>query len=350
MTQIISISNTPLIQDLRLLIDQARQIAVRAVNSEMTKLYWNIGKRIKEEVLKDSRAEYGEQIVLSLSKELSAEYGKGYTRTSLIRMIQFYESFPDIQIGATLSHQLSWSHIIELLPLKDSNQRDFYAYMAITSNWSVRQLRYNIHIMTYERTIASQKTETLLQMPAISREYSKELMEPDILLKDPYILEFLGLKGEFYESDLEEAILREIEKFLIEMGTGFSFVARQKRISIDGDHFYIDLLLYNRKLKRIVAIELKKGKFKAEYMGQMTLYLNYLKEYERYEGEEAPIGIILCTEKSSSQVKLLDLNNSGIHVAEYWTELPPKEIFEKKIQQIILNARNRLENKLIETE
>ena len=337
-----------LISDIRGLIERSKDNVARAINSQMTMLYWHIGKRIREEVIGSERAEYGEQIVKNLAKTLISEYGKGFSRSSILKMIQFYDFLTDEQIVSTVSGQLSWSHIIELLPLKTKEEQEFYTYMAIESNWSVRQLRYNIHVMTYDRTIASQKAKKPLEMPAINIDYKKELMQPDILLKDPYILDFLELKGNFYESDLEEAILREIEKFLLEMGTGFSFVARQKRISIDGDHFYLDLLLYNRKLKRMVVIELKKGKFKAEYMGQMTLYLNYLKEYETYEGEEAPIGIILCTEKSASQVKLLDLNKGGIHVAEYWTELPSQDVFERKIQEILVRAQETiaiLENK-----
>lgn len=337
-----------LISDIRELIERSKDNVARAINSQMTMLYWHIGKRIRQEIIGRERAEYGEQIVKNLAKTLTSEYGKSFSRSSILKMIQFYDFLTDEQIVSTLSRQLSWSHIIELLPLKNKTEQEFYAYMAIESNWSVRQLRYNIHVMTYDRTISSQKSKTPLQIPAINIDYKKELMQPDILLKDPYLLDFLGLKGDFYESDLEEAILREIEKFLLEMGTGFSFVARQKRISVDGDHFYLDLLLYNRKLKRMVVIELKKGKFKAEYMGQMTLYLNYLKEYERYEGEEAPIGIILCTEKSASQVKLLDLSKSGIHVAEYWTELPSQDVFERKIQEIVVRAQEtiaKLENK-----
>lgn len=337
-----------LISDIRELIERSKDNVARAINSQMTMLYWHIGKRIRQEIIGRERAEYGEQIVKNLAKTLTSEYGKSFSRSSILKMIQFYDFLTDEQIVSTLSRQLSWSHIIELLPLKSKTEQEFYAYMAIESNWSVRQLRYNIHVMTYDRTISSQKSKTPLQIPAINIDYKKELMQPDILLKDPYLLDFLGLKGDFYESDLEEAILREIEKFLLEMGTGFSFVARQKRISVDGDHFYLDLLLYNRKLKRMVVIELKKGKFKAEYMGQMTLYLNYLKEYERYEGEEAPIGIILCTEKSASQVKLLDLSKSGIHVAEYWTELPSQDVFERKIQEIVVRAQEtiaKLENK-----
>ncbi len=336
------------IEEIRLLINQSKSNISRFINSQMTILYWHIGKRIKEEIIQDNKAEYGTQTIKNLAKVLASEYGKGFSQANLFYMIQFYSFIPSLEILQTVSGKLSWSHIVELLAIKTKEEQDFYAYMAIESKWSVRELRHNIHIMSYERTLASQKSKTALKIPSISKEQADELMQPDILLKDPYILEFLQLPNNFYENELENAILKEIGKFLLELGTGFSFLARQKRITVDGDHFYIDLLFYNRKLKRMIVLELKKGKFKPEYKGQMEFYLNYLKEHETLPGEEAPIGIILCTEKSHSQVQLMDLLNSGIHVAEYWTELPPREVFERKVQEIVLQAKEniaRLSNK-----
>ena len=314
----------------------------------MTMLYWDIGKRIKEDIIKSERAEYGKQVVATLAQLLSAEHGKGFTRFSLSRMIRFYEAFPEVQIVATVSQQLTWSHIVELLPLSIMEQRQFYSYMAIESGWSVRDLRSNIHRMTYERTIANQTPLNSSAISLLENKTSTPIMQPNLVLKDPYVLDFLGISDNHYESELEKAILKEIEKFLLELGTGFSFLARQKRITVDGDHFYIDLLFYNRKLKRLVAIELKSGKFKPEYKGQMELYLGYLREYETFEGELPPIGIILCTEKSSHQIELLNMSESGIHVAEYWTQLPPREIFERKVQEIILQVKEniaKLENR-----
>jgi predicted nuclease of restriction endonuclease-like (RecB) superfamily len=307
----------------------------------MTILYWHIGKRIRQDIIQSKRAEYGEEVIKSLAKELTAEYGKGFSRVAIIRMVQFYDNFPELEISSTLSNQLTWSHIIELLPLEDKKKQEFYAFIAIEEHWSVRQLRSNINRMTFERTLSNQQARSLNLM---AFEQQKSHLIPELVLKDPYILDFLGLPDDHYESELEEAILKELEKFILELGTGFSFIARQKRITIDEDHFYLDLLLYNRKLKRLVAIELKTGKFKAEYKGQMELYLRYLAKYESFADELPPIGIILCTEKSQNQIELLDLNASGIHVAEYWTELPPKEIFEKKVQEIVLRSRQRLEN------
>jgi predicted nuclease of restriction endonuclease-like (RecB) superfamily len=332
----ITILDKQLLNDIRELISSAKSRIALAVNSQMTMLYWNVGKRIREDIIKSERAEYGRQVVISLAKMLTTEYGKGFSRLSLIRMIQFYDSFNDIQISSTLSNQLTWSHIIELLPLKPLEQQEYYAYMAIEENWSVRNLRSNINRMTFERTIANQKP---IIPKLLSCNSKLSLMQPDLILKDPYVLDFLCLPNEYYESDLEQAILREIEKFILELGSGFTFMSRQKRISVDEDHFYLDLLFYNRKLKRMVAIELKTGKFKPEYKGQMELYLNYLNEYETYEDELPPIGIILCTEKSNHQIELLNLGKSGIHVAEYWTDLPPKEIFERKIQEIVIRSK-----------
>jgi predicted nuclease of restriction endonuclease-like (RecB) superfamily len=345
----LKIVDKDLVEDIKNLIETAKTRAAVAVNSQMTMLYWDVGNRIKEDIIKSERAEYGKQVIVSLAQLLSAEYGKGFTRFSLSRMIKFYEVFPAPQIVATLSQQLTWSHIVELLPLNAIEQRHFYAYMAIESGWSVRDLRHNIHRMTYERTIANQIPLNLNTISLLKNQTATPIMQPNLILKDPYVLDFLGLSDNHYENDLEKAILKEIEKFLLELGTGFSFLARQKRITVDGDHFYIDLLFYNRRLKRMVVLELKKGKFKPEYKGQMEFYLNYLKEYETFPGEEVPIGIILCTEKSSHQIELLKMSESGIHVAEYWTELPPREVFERKVQEIVLQAKEniaKLENKL----
>lgn len=346
MNKLITNDHNLLIKDVRLLIDQAKSRVARVANFEMIMVYWHIGKRIQEEILQEERAEYGKQVIRNLAQHLSAEYGRGFTYTGITRMTQFYNCFQDCQIVATLSQLLSWSHIIELLPLASANQRDFYAYLAMQDNLSVRQLRSNIHKMTYERSEFSKKSEEHSGQ-ILSLLKANNQLTPELVLRDPYVLEFLNLPEEHYESDLENAILQQIEQFLLELGSGFSFVARQKRMTIDNEHFYLDLLLYNRKLKRLTAIELKTGRFKAEYKGQMELYLNWLKKHESFEGENSPIGIILCSEKSHAQIELLDMSASGIHVAEYWTELPPIEVFEKKIQEIVLQARNRYDNKLI---
>jgi len=335
--------NSQLLNDIKSFIDQSKTQVCRKINAEMIMLYWHIGRRINDEVLKDERAEYGEQIIMSLAKSLFAEYGRGFTRTALIRMIQFYQQFSDFQISSAVSSQLSWSHIIELLPISDSKGREFYLYMTTQENWSVRELRSKIHKMTYERTNYGKSLDQAQLLPNLLK--PKASVDSALVLKDPYILDFLGLPDEYQESDLESAILKEIERFILELGAGFSFVARQKRMTVENEHFYLDLLFFNRKLHRLVAIELKTSKFKPEYKGQMELYLNWLKKYECFDGENSPIGIILCSEKSRAQIELLDLSHSDIHVAEYWTELPPIDIFERKLQEIVLQEKIRLENK-----
>jgi predicted nuclease of restriction endonuclease-like (RecB) superfamily len=219
--------------------------------------------------------------------------------------------------------------------------------MSRVEGWSVRTLRGRIDSMLYERTALSRKPEELARLE-LAALHAKGEVGPALVLKDPYVLDFLELKDHYLERDFEDAILRELELFLLELGAGFSFIARQKRIQLDGEDFYIDLLFYNRKLKRLVAVELKQGNFKAEYKGQMELYLRWLAKYER-EGEEGPpLGIILCTGASSRQIELLELDGTGIHVAEYLTVLPAREVLERKLQEAIETARLRFESREVE--
>jgi predicted nuclease of restriction endonuclease-like (RecB) superfamily len=331
-----------LLIEIRALIEEARRQTAVAVNMALTLLYWRIGRRIHLEVLGSERAAYGEQIVATLSRQLVADYGRGYTEKNLRRMIQFAEAFPDEEIVATLWRQLSWSHFRELLPLDKPFQREFYAEMCRIEGWSVRTLHQRIDSMLYERTALSKQPDALIRQElAILR--SKGDITPALLLKDPYVLDFLGLTDRFLERDLEDAILRELETFLLELGAGFSFVARQKRIQLDGDDFYIDLLFYNRKLKRLVVVELKQGSFKPEYKGQMELYLRWLALHEREPDENLPLGIILCAGRNTEQIELLELGTAGIHVAEYLTVLPPPEVLREKLHKAIETARARIE-------
>jgi predicted nuclease of restriction endonuclease-like (RecB) superfamily len=293
---------------------------------------------------KNERARYGEQILATLSQELMAEFGRGFDATNLTRMMKFAESFPDEEIVATLSQQLSWSHFRELLPLEQPLQREFYAEMCRMEGWSVRTLRGRIDSMLYERTALSRKPEELARKELATLKRSGEV-GPALVLKDPYILDFLDLQDHYMERDFEDAVLRELEMFLLELGAGFSFIARQKRIQLDGEDFYIDLLFYNRKLKRLVAVELKQGSFRPEYKGQMELYLRWLAKYESEEAEDQPLGIILCTSASTRQIELLELDAAGIHVAEYLTVLPPQDVLQRKLQDAISAARLRFENK-----
>lgn len=333
-----------LLGDIRTLIEQGRQQLATTVNSALTILYWQIGQRIHHEVLQGERAAYGEQIVSTLSRQLEQEYGRGFSAKNLRHMLRFAEAYPDGQIVSTLSRQLSWSHFLELIYLKDTLQRDFYSQMCAQESWSVRQLRERKNTLLFERTALSKQPEMLLTQELANLRQTGSLSQ-NLVLKDPYVLDFLGLNDRYLEKDLEDAILRDLEQFLLELGAGFSFVARQKRIQIDNDDFYIDLLFYNRRLKRLVAIDLKLGDFKAEHKGQMELYLRWLAKHEQEAGEAAPLGIILCSGKKQEQIELLELDASGIHVAEYLTALPPKEVLQAKLHQAIESSRARLENR-----
>ena len=264
-----------LLADLRQLIEEARHAVTVTVNAGLTMLYWRIGNRIRQDILQNERAEYGKEILATVSQTLTQAYGRGFDYTALTRMVKFSEVFEEEQIVATLSQTLSWSHFRELLPLEQPLQRKFYAEMCRMERWSVRTLRQQIDAMLYERTALSRKPEETIQAE-LSKLRDEEMVSPALVLKDPYILDFLELQDRYLEKDLEDAILRELEEFLLELGAGFSFIARQKRIQVDSDDFYIDLLLYNRKLKRLVVIELKQGSFKPEYKGQMELYLRWL--------------------------------------------------------------------------
>ena len=323
-----------LITDLRTLINEARNKVALIVNTEITLLYWHIGKRINEEVLGNQRAEYGKQIVSTVSTQLTKEYGRGFELRNLRRMMQFAELFPDFQIVAPLARQLSWSHFIELLSIKNDLGREFYLTMAASENWSIRTLRNKIDSMLYERTAISSKPEEVIKTE-LANLRDNEILSPDLVFKSPYFLEFTGLKGVYSEKSLEDSLLVHIEHFILELGVGFTFVERQKRMIIDGEDFYLDLLFYHRKLRRLVGIELKLGKFKAAYKGQMELYLRWLEKHEMEAGEESPIGLLLCTEGSEEQIELLQLDQTGIRVAQYMTELPSRVLLYQQLQKIV---------------
>lgn len=334
-------SKITIIAELRHLIESARMRTVVFVNAELTMLYWRIGERVRREILYNKRAGYGEQIVSTVSRQLVIDYGNNFEVKNLWRMIQFAECFPIEQIVVTVSRQLSWSHFVEILPVKDPLSRNFYAEMCRIERWSVRALRQKIAGMLFERTAIAKKPAKIIEQE-IKTLRQEDKLSPDLVFKDPYFLDFLGLKGAYQEKDLESAILREMESFILELGAGFSFVARQKRIIVDNDDFYLDLLLYHRDLKRLVAIELKLDKFRPEYKGQMELYLRWLDKYERKPGENQPLGLILCADKSDEQIELLELSKSGIRVSAYLTKLPAREMLEKKLHQAIQLARARL--------
>ncbi|MGY8526430.1 PDDEXK nuclease domain-containing protein [Paracidovorax citrulli] len=321
-----------LLGDIRTLIQSAQQRVASAANAELTLLFWHIGLRVQNEVLTRRRAGYGEAIISAVAAQLVQEFGRSFAEKNLRRMVQFAATFPDQRIIVTLSRQLSWSHFVALLPLKDPLQREYYLQMPGAERWSVRTLRERIDSMLYERTALSRKPATLIAQELATMRESQR-MSPALLMRDPYILDFLGLQDTWQEGDLEAAIIREMEAFLLELGAGFTFVARQKRIQIDNDDFHLDLLFYNRKLRRLVAVELKVGEFKAAYKGQMELYLRWLDKHEREPEEASPLGVILCTGKKSEQIELLELDKSGIHVAEYLTSLPPRTLLLDRLRQ-----------------
>ncbi len=328
-----------LIDDLRRIIDGARRQVAVAANSEMTMMYWHIGERINREVLGNQRAEYGKQIVATVSRQLQEIYGsKGFELRTVRRMMQFAQLFPDIQIVTPLVTQLSWSHFLIVMSLKDDLQREFYLTLAASEHWSKRQLQNKIDGMLYERTAIASKPEELIRKE-LAELRDNNTLSPDLVFKSPYFLEFTGLKGNYNERSLEDSLVANLEQFILELGKGFTFAERQKRMIIDGEDFYLDLLFYHRRLHRLIAIDLKLGRFKAQYKGQMELYLRYLEANEMEPGEEPPLGLLLCTEGSEEQIELLQLDKSGIKVANYMTELPPRELLVRQIQKSLEVAK-----------
>ena len=330
-----------LLGDLRQLINEARERAAVAVNRELTLMHWHIGDRIRRDILQEERAPYGERIVQSVVAQLSAEYGRGFGRTNLLYMIQFAEVFPDLKIVQSLIGQLGWTHLLLLLPIKDRLKREFYAEMCRLEKWSVRTLRAKINGMLFERTTLSGKAEAVIDAEIASLRAADQLT-PDLIFRDPYLLDFLGLHDGYSEANLEDAIIREMESFLLELGAGFAFVSRQKRMTIDDEDFYLDLLFYHLDLRRFVAIELKLGKFTAAHKGQMELYLRWLNRYERRKHDEAPIGLILCSERAPQQIELLELDRGDIRVAEYFTKNLPPMLLEKELQKAVRRAREQI--------
>jgi len=295
----IKTSEQALLADLSQLIEQSKQFVVVQANSVMTMLFWNVGKRINENILQNKRADYGKRIVPTVATQLENAYGRSFTLKNIRRMMKFAEQFPNLEIVPPLAAQLSWSHFVELMPVKDEKARLFYAKEAAERHWGKRELRQSIERKEFERTeIANIK---IAEQPPV----------PFNVFKDPYFLDFLNLPKDFLENDLEDAILKEVERFILEMGKGFAFVERQKRMIIDDEDFHLDLLFYHRTLKRLVAIELKLGKFQAKYKGQMELYLKWLNRHERQEGENEPVGLILCAEGNREQIELLEMHKDG---------------------------------------
>jgi predicted nuclease of restriction endonuclease-like (RecB) superfamily len=333
-----------LIADLRELIEATRTQVARAVNSAQVLLNWQIGHRLKIDVLGTKRAGYGERIVRTVAEGLAADYGRGFSEKNLRHMIRFVERFPDREIVSALSRQLGWTHFRALIYIDDPLKREFYAEMCRVERWSTRMLEKKIGSMLFERTALSRKPDELARRELAALR-DEDRVSPDLIFRDPYLLDFLGLRDLYSERDLETAILRELESFILELGAGFAFVARQKRITVDNQDYYLDLLFYHRKLRRMVAVELKMGVFQAADKGQMELYLRWLERYEMEPGEEPPLGLILCADKSDEHVELLQLDKSGIRVAAYLTELPPKKLLERQLHESARRAKARIEAK-----
>lgn len=309
-----------------------KQVAIN-VNSGVVLVFWHVGKKVNNFVLNNQRAEYGKQIVVTLSRQLQEKYGNNFEEKNFRRMLQFADEFKDFENVVTLSRYLSWSHFLTIIPLKTVEKQQFYAIQAAQQSWGVRELRKQIKNKSFERTEIA------------NSQILPEKSDLRNVFKDPYFLNSLGIKDGYLEKDLENAIIKDIEEFILEIGKGFAFIERQKRMIIDGKDFYLDLLFYHRKLKRLVAIELKIDEFHAKYKGQMELYLKWLNRYERQEGENAPIGLILCAETSREQVELLEMHKDGIIVAEYWTELLPRNKLEEKLHIALQEAKERIERR-----
>jgi predicted nuclease of restriction endonuclease-like (RecB) superfamily len=331
------VNETALLEDLRSLILSARQRISVVANSTTTLLFWHLGQRLLKENLQNQRAAYGKKILATVSGKLVSEFGQTFTLRALYRAIQFSELFPDPEIVSTLSTQLSWSHFMELLPIKEPLARDFYAEMCRIEHWDVRTLRQKVGSMLYQRTALAKRPQSIIAAEISQMRDGK--LTPDIVFRDPYFLDLLGLQGAFSERDLESAILREIEGVLLELGAGFTFIARQKRMSVGRDDFHLDLLFFHRHLRRLVAVELKLEAFQPAHIGQMELYLRWLDKHERAPGEESPIGLILCASADAEQVELLQLDAKSIRVSEYLTELPPLKILRARLHQAIEHAR-----------
>jgi predicted nuclease of restriction endonuclease-like (RecB) superfamily len=272
---------------------------------------------------------------------LTSEFGRGFSARNLASMVRCAEVFPDPKILQALTAKLSWTHLIQIIYLDDPLKRDFYAEMCRIEGWSTRALEKKIRSMLFERTALSRKPAKLAEME-LKQLREQDRLTPDLVFRDPYLLDFLGLKDTYAEKDLEAAILREMEAFILELGVGFAFLARQKRMRIGHKDYYLDLLFFHRKLRRLVAVDLKLGEFEAADKGQMELYLSWLKKHEQGTTEEDPLGIILCAGKDQEHVELLAMQKSGIHVASYLTAAVPKAELEQRLHEAVRLARLRL--------
>lgn len=331
-----------LFEDVCGIINAARKRVAVYVNSEVCLTKWYVGKRIKEDVLYNQRAEYGKQIVKNLAIRLTEVYGSGWSYGSLKHCLRCAETFSIDEIGYAVRIQFSWTHIRSLMSIEDPLKRQFYMEMCRVEHWDTRTLDAKIDSQLFERTAISRKPEEVIKQELLELK-DTNILNPDLVFRSSYILDMLGLSNVFSEKDLESAIVSQMQDFICEMGSDFAFLGRQKRITVDAVDYYIDLLFYHRSLRRLVAIDLKLGKFKPEYEGQMRLYLRYLDKNDRKEGEESPIGLILCSEGNTEHIEYLMLDeNSPIKVAQYYTQLPDKQLLAEKLQRAIAIAKEHI--------
>ena len=328
-----------LFTDVCRIIDDTRTRVAVYVNSEVCRTNWYVGKRIKEDVLYNRRAEYGKQVIKNLSSSLTQRYGGGWSVSTLQHCVRAAYTFSEEEIVYAVRIQFSWTHLRALMSISDPLARRFYMQMCFYEHWDTRTLDRKIDSQLYERTAISRRTEEVIKQTLDETEET-QMLKPDLVFRSSYFLNALGLPDMFTEHDLESAISSQMQDFLTEMGTDFAFLARQKRITVDATDYYIDLLFYHRGLHRLVAIDLKLGKFKPEHEGQMRLYLRYLDKNERREGEESPIGLILCSEGNTEHIEYLMLDeDSPVKVAQYYTQLPDKKLLSEKLQRAIAIAR-----------
>ncbi len=330
-----------IVAEIKTVLESARRNVARQVNSELLNTYWNIGRIISEyEQTVPERADYGKQTLKELAKVLTAEFGKGFSRANLYNMRQFYMTYEKIQ---TVSGQLSWSHYCELLSISDADKRSFYEKEAVNAGWSVRELKRQIDSSLFERLLLSRSDANKEQVLALAQR-GIEITEPFDIIRDPYVFEFLGLPEDkpVMESDLERALVRQIEKFLLELGRGFMFVGTQQRVTVNNTHYYVDMVFYNKILRAYVLIELKTTKLTPEAAGQINMYLNYYAAEVNDPDDNPPIGIILCTEKDSitAEYALGGLSNN-IFASRYVLYMPNKEQLIAQVEAVLKKWRDK---------
>jgi predicted nuclease of restriction endonuclease-like (RecB) superfamily len=334
----INTNESLLYTDICSLIETTRYRVATVANAEIIMMHWQIGKRIKDDVLYNQRATYGKQVLKNLAVKIRDRYGSGWGYEKLKHCVRSAYLFSQNEIEYAVRTQLTWTHLRSLMSIDDELKRAFYMEMCKLEHWDTRTLDEKIDKMLYERTALSRKPEELIKQELQQIKETNSLT-PDVVFRSSYFLDALGLTDVYSEKNLEDAILVQIQSFLKELGNDFAFLDRQKRITVDSIDYYIDLLFYHRGLRRLVVIDLKLGKFKPEYEGQMLLYLRFLNKNERKEGEESPIGLILCSEGNTEHIEYLMLEDGNIKVAQYYTQLPDKKLLKEKLQRAILIAR-----------